>query len=302
MGRWAGRPLGLHSRRMANGRRRRRIASTLGVQLVRGSFRRALGRHVGGRLSSPPGERSFPAVRRRLDVGAEFRRGPRRTLWLAESRTVVRRLETARGGGSPPGLHLPGAARALIFDRRGTLWVAGSGEGLFRITPSDKADRLVSSGSSTSGCSAAQHARSSRTGTATSGWACRAADSFGCRKAPSGRTCHSRAHTTDGVRALAPPRRQRLGGDGPFLEPADRRSARGPARGRHLCAPYRPCRFTLGADVTPDRPRHGRLRIALCRTPPGIRLERVFSFTSDDRGASGCAATTRACSNGTVAH
>ena len=31
-------------------------------------------------------------------------------------------------------MRLPGPARALIFDQRGTLWVAGLGEGLFRIT------------------------------------------------------------------------------------------------------------------------------------------------------------------------
>jgi signal transduction histidine kinase/ligand-binding sensor domain-containing protein len=53
-------------------------------------------------------------------------------LWISESRSTVRQLVTTDYGRPPRSVHLPGLG--LIFDQLGALWVAGLGEGLFRIT------------------------------------------------------------------------------------------------------------------------------------------------------------------------
>ena len=238
-----------------------------------------------GVFRRPHGERTFRLYDAASTFAQSFAEDPSGTLWLAESRTGVRRLATASGGKSPPALQLPGAARALIFDQRGTLWVAGSGEGLFRITQSDEADRPVVKRFVDQRMlgGAARTLFEDRDGNLWVGM--QGGGLVRLSESAIQTNLSLEGHTTDGVRALA------ATPDGSIWVATAH--SLNQLTGNHSRALPVEDTFALHTD------RAGALWVLTSRllgrvtagavtavpAPPGVRLQRVFSFTSDTSGA-----------------
>jgi signal transduction histidine kinase/streptogramin lyase len=87
-----------------------------------------------GVFQRPPGAVSFQLYDGASKAVQGFAQDPSGTLWITEARTIVRQLGTTDHHDPMRAVHLPGLGSGLLFDQRGALWVAGLGEGLFRIS------------------------------------------------------------------------------------------------------------------------------------------------------------------------
>jgi signal transduction histidine kinase/ligand-binding sensor domain-containing protein len=86
-----------------------------------------------GVFQRPHGDPSFHLYDGSSTSVQSFAQDPSGALWITESRTIVRQLETTGRRDPLREVHLPGLASGLLFDQLGSLWVAGLGEGLLRI-------------------------------------------------------------------------------------------------------------------------------------------------------------------------
>jgi ligand-binding sensor domain-containing protein/signal transduction histidine kinase len=89
------------------------------------------------------GDRAFQLYDGSSKFVQSFAQDSMGALWITESRTIVRQLDTTAHRDPLRTVQLPGMARGIICDQFGTLWVAGLGEGLFRITQSAGVNRPV---------------------------------------------------------------------------------------------------------------------------------------------------------------
>jgi signal transduction histidine kinase/ligand-binding sensor domain-containing protein len=206
-------------------------------------------------------------------------------IWVTESRTVVRQVGPTANGASGRVLHLPGPARELLFDRRGVLWAAGSGEGLFRINQavtdgSPAVERLLDQRMVDGAARSLFEDRDGNLWVGVQGGGL-------VRLSESAIKTNLRleGHTTDGLRALASTP------DGSIWV-GTAHSLNEVSGGRTRAHPVDDT-FALHTD------RNGTLWVMTPRglgrmtsgqftavpSPPGVRLERVFSFTSDTSGA-----------------
>ena len=87
-----------------------------------------------GVFERPHGDSSFHLYDGSSRSVQSFAQDPAGALWITESRTIVRQLEPTGHRDPLRSVRLPGLASGLLFDQLGDLWVAGLGEGLFRIT------------------------------------------------------------------------------------------------------------------------------------------------------------------------
>jgi len=207
------------------------------------------------------------------------------SVWINESRNIVRQLADKALGEPPRTLQLPGPARALIFDRQGTLWVAGLGEGLFRIKEPTAADtpriELFQDERMLGG--AARSLFEDRDGNLWVGM--RGGGLLRLSRSAIKTDIPLQGQTSDGLRALAATpdgsvwvatghRVNQIKGDRILAFPVDDVLALHADRAGTLWAltPSSISRFTEG-------------RFVPVPAPPGVRLERVFSLTSDAQGA-----------------
>jgi signal transduction histidine kinase/ligand-binding sensor domain-containing protein len=207
------------------------------------------------------------------------------SVWVNESRTIVRQLAAKALSDSPRTVELPGPARALIFDQHGTLWVAGLGEGLFRIkqpaATGNPSVELFQDERMLGG--AARSLFEDRDGNLWVGM--RGGGLLRMSRSAIKTDVPLQGHTNDGVRALAATpdgsiwvatghRLNQLNGDRTRAFPVDDVLALHTDRTGALwvITPRAISRYTDG-------------RFAVMPAPPGVRLERVFSLTSDAQGA-----------------
>jgi len=199
-------------------------------------------------------------------------------LWVAESRTGVRPL----GVGSPADVELPGVTRGVIADRRGHLWVAGLGEGLFRIDLSaplrPHVERFGDDQSH-----AARSLFEDREGNLWVGL--RGGGLLRLSEASIKTNLRLEGMTGDGVRAIA--------------TTPDRSIWIATAHGLNQFAPSSHRAHALEGPILLHTDRAGSLwvttpqaigrfvdgRLVPIPAPPGVRLERVVSMTSDAGGA-----------------
>jgi ligand-binding sensor domain-containing protein len=238
-----------------------------------------------GVFQRPSGEAAFHPYddsSRFVQMFAEDRPG---ALWISESRNIVRQLGRAADSTLPRTVQLPGPARALIFDQRGTLWVAGLGEGLFRITQPAGARRPAVEPFNDERMlgGAARSLFEDRDGNLWVGM--RGGGLLRLSKSAIKTNLPLEGHTSDGLRALAATpdgsvwvatghRLNQLTGDRTRAFAVDDALALHTDRAGSLWV------------VTPRAiSRFDGERFVPVPAPPDVRLERVFSFTSDSRGA-----------------
>jgi ligand-binding sensor domain-containing protein/two-component sensor histidine kinase len=210
-----------------------------------------------------------------------FAEDPAGALWISESRNIVRQL----GGTAPRTVELPGPARALFFDQRGTLWVAGLGEGLFRITrpARTRSPEVVRFEDERMPGGAARSLFEDRDGNLWVGM--RGGGLLRLSRSAIKTNLPLEGHTNDGLRALAATpdgsiwvatghRLNQITGDRTRAFQVDDALALHTDRAGSLWVinPRAISRFN-GERFVP------------VPAPPDVRLERVFSFTTDAQGA-----------------
>ena len=238
-----------------------------------------------GVFQRPHGERSFQLHDGSSRSVQSFAQDLTGAIWITESRAIVRRLGTTVDRDPPRAVQLPGPAPASTVDRRGTLWVAGLGEGLFRLTQPVGArgpvverfhDKRLLGG-------AARSLFQDRDGNLWVGMRgdglLRLSESVVKANLP------LQGLTNEGVRALAA-----TPDDSVWVATGHRLNQLAGIRARAFAVDDTLALHTDRAGslwvVTPrliGRFIQGRLVPA--PAPPGVRLERVFSLTSDASGA-----------------